>query len=821
MDERQSVQSGALHIGSISRNRGHIGHIYGNVDQRRTVIYGAPIVPLFERQSLLKRVRKIWISGVLEPSLKGAAFIPLGLYDRTDLIEEPLQDIMQEVQRPEGSLPAGTSIDEVFDESEGTLLILGEPGSGKTTLLLQLARTLLERANHDQTHPMPVVFNLSTWTLKRQPLAEWLVEELKTRYQMPQEKGRAWIEKGQLLPLLDGLDEVAADYRGACIAAINMYLQQQGHVPVIIGSRVAEYTAQAAKLVVRRAIVAQALSVQQVREYLQQADGNFEALLELLSVDPGFQEFAKNPLMLSILKQTYQGRAVQLARSDSLEEQRRQIFADYVERMLQRRGRLVHYTPERTKYWLTWLAKRMRQQNQTVFYLENLQLTWLEHARPVEVSTSLAFAFLTFPIAAIVLGLEYTVNGPGFAVVNGVLTGLLGAMVAFFYVWLIETDFRLERLFPGRKQSEQVARRTPENRGIRGKFTAFFTPLFWERACYALLSGLLLGVLVQVLVGPLYAMINGMFIAAFLVVLGKFERTIRPAEQLVWSWRSLVRHAVVSMCIGVGIGVLGGIFDAFPYLQQMSVFLTTLYYWLSLGGALGLIIILMRGFTSSELDKRQKDIRPNQGIMNSLSNSLRLGLSSGLLLGVVVFSFYSYVMHNVFVVGYINDIPPNSDVIYGVGDAVAVSYLFWLINGGFATVQHLMLRIRLWRMGDAPWRYPRFLDYAQQRILLRRVGGGYIFVHKLLLEYFARLDLAESAWCPAETGIQPEVAFALPDTSGDDQEDLLEEPTVPLIHVPAVSDVPLVLPCGHTQYNPQARFCSMCGRPVSAQEADQ
>ena len=38
------------------------------------------------------------------------------------------------------------------------------------------------------------------------------------------------------------------------------------------------------------------------------------------------------------------------------------------------------------------------------------------------------------------------------------------------------------------------------------------------------------------------------------------------------------------------------------------------------------------------------------------------------------------------------------------------------------------------------WRYPRFLEYAHQRILLRRVGGGYMFVHKLLLDYFADLD---------------------------------------------------------------------------------
>jgi hypothetical protein len=40
--------------------------------------------------------------------------------------------------------------------------------------------------------------------------------------------------------------------------------------------------------------------------------------------------------------------------------------------------------------------------------------------------------------------------------------------------------------------------------------------------------------------------------------------------------------------------------------------------------------------------------------------------------------------------------------------------------------------------------YPPFLDYAAERILLRKAGGGYIFVHRLLLEYFASLETKQS-----------------------------------------------------------------------------
>jgi hypothetical protein len=33
--------------------------------------------------------------------------------------------------------------------------------------------------------------------------------------------------------------------------------------------------------------------------------------------------------------------------------------------------------------------------------------------------------------------------------------------------------------------------------------------------------------------------------------------------------------------------------------------------------------------------------------------------------------------------------------------------------------------------------YVRFLDHAAKRILLRKVGGGYMFIHRMLLEWFA------------------------------------------------------------------------------------
>ena len=60
-----------------------------------------------------------------------------------------------------------------------------------------------------------------------------------------------------------------------------------------------------------------------------------------------------------------------------------------------------------------------------------------------------------------------------------------------------------------------------------------------------------------------------------------------------------------------------------------------------------------------------------------------------------------------------------------------------LLNGWHTCLQHLMLRVILWKSKFAPWNYVRWLDHCVERLLLRKVGGGYMFAHPLIFEYFA------------------------------------------------------------------------------------
>lgn len=125
------------------------------------------------RKRMIEKMRSYWIKGVLEQSLHGAALIVLELKEQQDADKNAWRFVFQQTDLPEQELPSGTRITQVYDDSGGELLLLGEPGSGKTTLMLELARDLLERASKDDSHPIPVVFNLSSWAVKRLPLTDW------------------------------------------------------------------------------------------------------------------------------------------------------------------------------------------------------------------------------------------------------------------------------------------------------------------------------------------------------------------------------------------------------------------------------------------------------------------------------------------------------------------------------------------------------------------------------------------------------------------------------------------------------------------------
>jgi hypothetical protein len=86
--------------------------------------------------------------------------------------------------------------------------------------------------------------------------------------------------------------------------------------------------------------------------------------------------------------------------------------------------------------------------------------------------------------------------------------------------------------------------------------------------------------------------------------------------------------------------------------------------------------------------------------------------------------------------------PSKKGLYLGLIGELYLGLIGWLNQGGSAVIKHYALRLILWLSGCTPFKFIRFLDYCAKLIFLKKVGGGYIFVHRMLLDYFA--DLPQS-----------------------------------------------------------------------------
>jgi HEAT repeat protein len=165
-----------------------------------------------------------------------------------NLIDEQRQWIMRDRSAPR--IPA----QKVINLAQKKAVVLGAPGSGKTMLASYFALMLCETAQSDPTQIglkaeddyLPVVVRIRDWILQpKMGLLEYLRSNAESNLsckELPTGFFEHWLERGQALILLDGLDEVVDEAQRRKVAEqIETFLHQYQDNPAVITSRPAGY----------------------------------------------------------------------------------------------------------------------------------------------------------------------------------------------------------------------------------------------------------------------------------------------------------------------------------------------------------------------------------------------------------------------------------------------------------------------------------------------------------------------------------------------------------------------------------------------------
>lgn len=679
-----------------------------------------------QRQVLLNKVKEYWVKGVLETSLHTRALIELGLQERLDLVQRPFREVAEFPEISATALAEDTSATTVFEQMGAgrTLLILGEPGSGKTITLLKLAEDLISRTEKDLSQPIPVIFNLSSWAKKSQAIKQWLIQELLEKYQVSKALGKQWVETESLILLLDGLDEVKAEQRNTCVQALNQFMQTHGTTELTICCRIIDYQALTEQLMLRTAVCIQPLTPGQINYYFDQAGEQLSALKTVLHHDKDLQGLATSPLMLSIMSLAYRDCATKdMVQGGTITDYQKRLFDTYVERMFQRQSATQYYPRQQTQHWLIWLAQRMTAADQTVFLIEQIQPSWLttKLKRSFYAVNSvllggligiLVIILVSIPIKLIELKIlksfvpGFFIDYSNFSLINFLIhAGLIEALIVGLLVGISQGEIK----------TFEILNWSWKN--AKSYFPKVLKGFSW------LFPGLVGG-----FIGWHKEPIFGLFLGLLMLIIVNLSRwDMRESQQTNWSWKLFLLE------IASVIPVLFGGLIGWWIIADIGFFL---------GSFLGIIV----GLINSGLTYSASTIKdyPNQGIWKSCRNSLSVAIL------VYVFSFISYELS-------VAAFYPFSSarqtqglglfLFFASAAALRLGMIAALIagsiNGGITCIQHFTLRLMFYCLRYSPWNYARFLNYCTDRLFLQKVGGGYIFVHRMLMEHFAEMPLEQ------------------------------------------------------------------------------
>lgn len=216
------------------------------------------------------------------------------------------------------------------------LMVIGEPGAGKTIVALMLTLELLQQRRPSE--PVPILFPIGSWNPLIQHLHAWMASWLEETYVWLRAPGPVagvtlalWlVQTCQILPVLDGLDEMPDNLRPEAIRSLNRTLSTSpltGQDPLVLTCRTREYIQiiepdpsaspsgrdiPALPLAGATVIELYPLRVDDITRYLLAATPEFiahkwDAVIAVLREEPGGQlaQALSTPLMTAMARDTF------------------------------------------------------------------------------------------------------------------------------------------------------------------------------------------------------------------------------------------------------------------------------------------------------------------------------------------------------------------------------------------------------------------------------------------------------------------------------------------------------------------------------------
>ena len=246
------------------------------------------------------------------------------------------------------------------------------------------------------------------------------------------------------------------------------------------------------------------------------------------------------------------------------------------------------------------------------------------------------------------------------------------------------------------------------------------------RLSFALIAGLNVGYSVGLIAGLIAALSVGLISGLIVGNVGGPIGEINMVTRLKWS----LKEGRLGLIVGIIFGIIFGPFFGLSIgLSSGPIF--GLSSRLIFGMIFGLIGALFGGLRGEQIEETT---RPGQRLKQMRSNAFFAFMSSGLIAGL----FFGLLAGPI---GGLSVRLIIRGLIGGLFIGLFIGLVVGLLYGFVALIQHYTLRFVLARYQLLPTRLIPFLDYAVDLIFLRQVGGSYIFVHRLLMEHFAEMDV--------------------------------------------------------------------------------